>query len=125
MEDELISLFLSANDNEMGFKAYVNVARSFNDIASETILGDTSMVVIGFSIVFTYVVFMLGHFSWIGTRVTTSYLELASDRSFDTKVRSRIQELKLFFQSTGNVNFCFPKEDILCSLSSKTFKLVT
>ena len=53
-EKHLIPLFLSANTNEVGLKAFVNIARSFNDIASENILSDTPMVMIGFSIVFTF-----------------------------------------------------------------------
>lgn len=69
MESHLISLFLSANDANH-VKAFVNIARSFNDIASETILSDTSMVVLGFSIVFTYVIFMLGKFSLVESRVS-------------------------------------------------------
>ena len=49
-EKDLIPTFLGANNNEIGLKAFVNIARSFNDIASENILSDTPMVMIGFSI---------------------------------------------------------------------------
>ena len=69
-ESQLISLFQESNNNEVGMKVFINVARSFNDIASETILGDTVMVVIGFSIVFNYVIFMLGKFSCVENRVS-------------------------------------------------------
>jgi hypothetical protein len=62
-------LFVKSNNNELDLSVFVNVARSFNDIASETILTDVTMVIIGFSIVFTYVIFMLGRFSWIENRV--------------------------------------------------------
>ena len=51
-------------------KSYVNVARAFNDIASETIISDTGMVVLGFSIVFIYVTFVLGKFDCIENRVS-------------------------------------------------------
>ena len=69
-EKHLIPLFLSANTNEVGLKAFVNIARSFNDIASENILSDTPMVMIGFSIVFTFVIYFLGDFSCLQNRVS-------------------------------------------------------
>ena len=68
-EDHLIKVFLDSNNNDLGVQALVNVARSFNDIASATILSDTSMIVLGFSIVFTYVVMMLGKWHFIENRV--------------------------------------------------------
>ena len=69
-ESHLISIFLGANQNSIGLKSYVNVARSFNDIASETILSDVSMVILGFSIVFIYVTFVLGKFDCTENRVS-------------------------------------------------------
>ena len=48
----------------------VNVARSFNDIASETIMSDVGLVSIGFMIVFFYVYLVLGKFDWIENRVS-------------------------------------------------------
>ena len=69
-ESQLIATFLGGNQNNIGLKSYVNVARSFNDIASETILSDTSMVVLGFSIVFIYVTFVLGKFDCTENRVS-------------------------------------------------------
>lgn len=53
----------------MGLQTFVNVARSMNDIASETILTDISMVVLGFMLVFAYVIIMLGKFSMVENRV--------------------------------------------------------
>ena len=69
-ESHLITIFLAANHNTIGMKTYVNVARSFNDIASETIISDTSMVVLGFSVVFMYVTFVMGKFDCIENRVS-------------------------------------------------------
>ena len=68
-ESHLITIFLAANHNSVGMKTYVNVARSFNDIASETIISDTGMVVLGFSVVCIYVTFVLGKFDCIENRV--------------------------------------------------------
>ena len=73
-ESHLITIFLAANHNTIGMKTYVNVARSFNDIASETIISDTSMVVLGFSVVFMYVTFVMGKFDCIENRVSLQYI---------------------------------------------------
>lgn len=83
MESHLISLFLSANENNE-LNSFVNIARSFNDIASETIMSDTSMVVLGFSIVFTYVIFMLGKFTLVETRVSSSSSAAISNAAVET-----------------------------------------
>ena len=67
----MISLFLSANGNDQGeLKIRVNVARSFDDIASETIISDTFIIIIGFALVFNYVALMLGKFSCVENRVS-------------------------------------------------------
>ena len=55
--------------NKVGLEVLVNVARSFNDIATESIVSDVSMVILGFSVVFCYVQIMLGKFSFIKNRV--------------------------------------------------------
>ena len=47
----------------------VNVANSFGDIASGTIWGDVQNLILGFSIVFIYVNFMLGKFNHVEQRV--------------------------------------------------------
>ena len=47
----------------------VNVANSFGEIASGTIWGDTNNLILGFSIVFIYVNFMLGKFNHVEQRV--------------------------------------------------------
>ena len=69
-ESHLIKIFLDSNENEIGLKTLVNVARSFNDIASETIMSDVGLVSIGFMIVFFYVYLVLGKFDWIENRVS-------------------------------------------------------
>ena len=48
----------------------VNVANSFGEIASGTIWGDTNNLILGFSIVFIYVNFMLGKFNMVEQRVS-------------------------------------------------------
>ena len=48
----------------------VNVANSFGDIASSTIWGDVSYLILGFSIVFLYVNVMLGKFNVVEQRVS-------------------------------------------------------
>ena len=48
----------------------VNVANSFGEIASGTIWGDTNNLILGFSIVFIYVNFMLGKFNHVEQRVS-------------------------------------------------------
>ena len=79
-ENHLITIFLAANHNSIGMKTYVNVARSFNDIASETIISDTGMVVLGFSVVCIYVTFVLGKFDCIESRV--SYWRRKTNENF-------------------------------------------
>ena len=69
-ESHLIKIFRDSNENEIGLKTLVNVARSFNDIASETIMSDVGLVSIGFMIVFFYVYLVLGKFDWIENRVS-------------------------------------------------------
>ena len=50
----------------------MNVANSFGDIASGTIWGDVNNLILGFSIVFIYVNFMLGKFNHVEQRVSHS-----------------------------------------------------
>lgn len=46
------------------------MANSFGDIASSTIWGDVSYLILGFSIVFLYVNVMLGKFNVVEQRVS-------------------------------------------------------
>lgn len=75
-ESSLILTLLNLKNETL--KTYVNVARSFSDIASETIFTDVSMIMVGFSIVFAYVILMLGKFSLIENRVFLSLIGLMS-----------------------------------------------
>lgn len=87
-EKALIEALTNTSEYEDGLESYPNVARSFSDIASSTvshwqpveqeigvkfgffqIFSDVSMVVLGFGIVFTYVIFMLGKFDCVHSRV--------------------------------------------------------
>ena len=49
---------------------YVNVARGYDDIAADAIISDAYFMPIGFTIVFIYVMIMLGRFNWVETRVS-------------------------------------------------------
>ena len=46
-----------------GLESFVNTARSYGDVAGDTIMNDALMMPIGFGIVFVYVTIMLGKFS--------------------------------------------------------------
>ena len=48
----------------------VNVANSFGQIASETILTDVTNLIVGFMIVFIFVNFMLGKLNLVEQRVS-------------------------------------------------------
>ena len=73
-EGEIIKVLLNQTDYPEGLQSYPNVQRSFGDVASSTIFGDVSYLVVGFVIVFLYILIMLGKFSWVENRV---YLSLA------------------------------------------------
>ena len=105
-ESHLITIFLAANHNTIGMKTYVNVARSFNDIASETIISDTSMVVLGFSVVFMYVTFVMGKFDCIENRVSCStyYSTNKSNENFFLSFTVHFVQFGLI--SSGHDNFC-------------------
>ena len=61
-------------ESSSGVKVYVSVARGYDDIASDAIISDAYMMPIGFTIVFCYVMLMLGRFHWVETR---AFLALA------------------------------------------------
>ncbi|ODN02586.1 Patched domain-containing protein 3, partial [Orchesella cincta] len=75
-EKELSKFFLSFRPPE-GVNIYFNVARSFADISGSTIMGDASMLAVGFSIVFLYVIFMLGKFNFVEQRPLLSLAGLS------------------------------------------------
>ena len=59
----------SYNLKKEGSRLYINIARSFSDIASNAIITDISMIVLGFCVVFTYVSIMLGKLDMVRNRV--------------------------------------------------------
>ena len=61
-------------------KLYINVGRSFDDIASATIYGDVSMLTIGFSMVYVYVMIQLGKFNCLEARVRIHTVELTESK---------------------------------------------
>ena len=79
-EKQMSKVLLGSRDYEpLDLTVEVNVANSFGDIASSTIWGDVSNLILGFSIVFIYVNFMLGKFNMVEqsralTAMNTSYL---------------------------------------------------
>jgi len=78
-ERELAKTLLEAKELEPKYlKVEVNVANSFGDIASGTIWGDVNNLILGFSIVFIYVNFMLGKFNHVEQRGYLSLLGLGS-----------------------------------------------
>jgi len=78
-ETELTKALLESRDIEpLYLRVEVNVANSFGDIASNTIWGDVNNLILGFSIVFIYVNFMLGKFNMVEQRGYLSLIGLAS-----------------------------------------------
>jgi len=78
-ENALSALLLESNSWEpTNIQVEVNVANSFNQIASATIMTDVTNLIIGFSIVFVYVNFMLGRFNLVEQRAFISLMGLAS-----------------------------------------------
>ena len=70
-EKQMSKLLLESRDFEpVDTGVEVNVANSFGDIASSTIWGDVNNLILGFSIVFIYVNFMLGKFNMVEQRVS-------------------------------------------------------
>ena len=67
-EGLMIEIMLNQSDFPPGLEGYPNVKRSFGDIAGSTILGDVSVMAIGYMIVFVYVIFMLGRFNCLEQR---------------------------------------------------------
>ena len=70
-EAELIRVLTDKSDFTDGFNSDLNVARSFNDIASSNIITDVTKVAAGFMIVFMYVILMLGRFDLVHHRVSS------------------------------------------------------
>ena len=70
-EKQMSKVVLESREFEpLDLRVEVNVAYSFGDIASSTIWGDVSNLILGFSIVFIYVNFMLGKFNMVEQRVS-------------------------------------------------------
>ena len=51
----------------------MNVANSFGTIASDTILTDVNMLIVGFALLYMYVNLMLGKFNLVEQRVGSVY----------------------------------------------------
>ncbi|TRY61569.1 hypothetical protein TCAL_14942 [Tigriopus californicus] len=77
-ETQLIHILNNQDRFTDGFVSYSHVARSFSDIASANIFTDVNMVVLGFAIVFIYVLIMLGNFDCVENRVFVSLAGLVA-----------------------------------------------
>ena len=63
--EEQLEKVLKEDQSELpaNIETFINVARSYSDVAGETIVNDAMMMPIGFGIVFVYVTIMLGKFT--------------------------------------------------------------
>jgi len=77
-ERDLAKVLLKYKAMDDDVKIEVNVANAFGEIASGTIWDDTGNLILGFSIVFMYVNFMLGKFNHVEQRGYLSLIGLAS-----------------------------------------------
>lgn len=68
-EKELSHFFQNYKPSVDGVTVYYNIARSFADISGSTIWNDAYKLAAGFSLVFMYVIFMLGKFNLVEQRV--------------------------------------------------------
>ena len=70
-EEQLIAVLLGEAEilKSEGMDFYINIARSFADIATNAIMSDIGMIILGFSIVFTYVSLVLGKLDMVENRV--------------------------------------------------------
>ena len=67
-EQAMLDVLLNTSHYPDGMISHPNVARSFGDIAGETILGDVYSMVIGYMILTVYVQVMLGRFNCVENR---------------------------------------------------------
>jgi len=78
-ETKLSQVLLEARDIQpTNIKVEVNVANSFGTIASDTILTDVNMLIVGFALLYMYVNLMLGKFNLVEQRAFVSLMGLAS-----------------------------------------------
>ncbi|TRY73596.1 hypothetical protein TCAL_03344, partial [Tigriopus californicus] len=79
-ENAVFDIFEDARANltELGGDLFINIAKGYDDIAADTIVGDAFMMPVGFTIVFIYVMIMLGGFTCVETRALLSLVGCAS-----------------------------------------------
>ena len=78
LKEDLLDL---ANSNE-DFDIAVFVHRGFDDVVNENILGNYNLLYSGFSIMFLYVLVMLGKFNCVEQRVWLSVAGMKSHHIF-------------------------------------------
>eukprot|EP00095_Tigriopus_kingsejongensis_P001088 maker-scaffold193_size270907-snap-gene-0.15 protein:Tk01088 transcript:maker-scaffold193_size270907-snap-gene-0.15-mRNA-1 annotation:"hypothetical protein DAPPUDRAFT_306990" len=72
-EGEMLKIMLNETGYPDGLKTYANARRSFGDVAGSTILGDVGKLGIGYTIVFFFVMIMLGRFNCVEQRAFLSF----------------------------------------------------
>lgn len=71
-EGEMLDVMLNQTGYPDGLKSFPNARRSFGDVAGSTILGDVGKLGIGYTIVFIFVMIMLGQFNCVEQRAFLS-----------------------------------------------------
>ena len=71
-EEHLKEAMLNTSSVPEGFSVSVIVSRSFDDVINENILGNYNLLFSGFSIMFVYVLIMLGKFNMVEHRIWLS-----------------------------------------------------
>ena len=76
LADILLDFSEETNINQDGnIKTYVSLARSFDDLANQAIGADIPRIIGGVSIVYAYVLMMLGGFDCVQQKVQLQYQE--------------------------------------------------
>ena len=86
-EEALIQSLLQLRNQtkNKNFQTFFNVARGFNDLSDESISTDVSRLVGGISIVYMYVLFMLGGFDCVNQKVNKYLSKLSKENISSNK----------------------------------------
>ena len=69
MVERFLNFTETANSKDSDIKTYISLARSFDDLSKAAIGGDIPRIIGGVSIVYTYVLIMLGGFDCVHQKV--------------------------------------------------------
>ena len=77
-EDELYEILEDSQDRfgSEGYEAYICIASGYDELAAESIISDALMMPVGFTIVFCYIMVVLGNYHCVETRVCFSHLSV-------------------------------------------------